>query len=282
MGDEVLLLQPTSNNKLLMQWKGPFKVIKKQSNFDYTIDMLDNQKTFHINMLMKYHRPGYAGQESAVTTKYVQVAELLLTVSVPGTEEPLSLDETDWTIKKDIGLPPIEPKETTANVSINPELPQAFNAKVKCLINQYANVFTDVPGRTNLGEHDIMLSDNQPVRKQPYPAPHSLRLEIQEEVDEMITMGVVETSDSPYASPLVIVKKPDGTKRYCVDYRALNAKTVFDAEPIPDITEIFANLASDHYFTKIDLTKGYWQIPMKAEAKPLAAFITNHGLFIPV
>lgn len=80
-------------------------------------------------------------------------------------------------------------------------------------------------------------------------------------------------------APLVLVKKPDGTNRYCVDFRLLNAKTIFDAEPIPDISEIFANLANDRYFTKIDLSKGYWQIPMKVEARPLTAFITHHGLF---
>lgn len=95
----------------------------------------------------------------------------------------------------------------------------------------------------------------------------------------MIKLGIIEQSDSPYASPLVLVKKPDGTNRYCVDYRALNAKTIFDAEPIPDISEIFAKLAKDNFFTKLDLTKGYWQIPVKPEVRPLTAFITYHGLY---
>lgn len=92
----------------------------------------------------------------------------------------------------------------------------------------------------------------------------------------MIEMGIV---GSPYASPLVIVKKPDGSDRYCVDFRSLNAKTIFDAEPIPGQSEIFAKLANDRYFSKIDLSKGYWQIPMKEENKELTAFVTHHGLY---
>ena len=138
---------------------------------------------------------------------------------------------------------------------------------------------TDLPGKTNLGEHDIKLNDSNPVRRKPYPVPHAVRSKVQDEVESMIKQGIVEPSDSPYASPLVIVKKPDGNDRYCVDYRFVNAKTVFDAEPIPDQSEIFAKLANDRYFTKIDLSKGYWQIPMKNEVKHITAFITHHGLF---
>ena len=115
------------------------------------------------------------------------------------------------------------------------------------------------------------------MRQRPYPAPHALRDKIKQEIDIMIKMGVVEPSDNSYASSLVIVKKPDGSDRYCVDYRKLNAKTSFDSEPIQ--TKIFTRLAQDRYFTKIDLSKGYWQIPMKEDVKHNTAFITHHGLF---
>ena len=74
----------------------------------------------------------------------------------------------------------------------------------------------------------------------------------------MLRMGVISLSDSPYASPLVVVAKPDGTKRVCCDTRLINQVTVFDAEPIPDQEEIFAQLAKDKYFSKIELSKGFW------------------------
>ncbi|PIK42011.1 putative retrovirus-related Pol polyprotein from transposon [Apostichopus japonicus] len=75
------------------------------------------------------------------------------------------------------------------------------------------------------------------------------------------------------------VATPDGSRRVCFDARRINQVTVFDAEPIPDQEEIFAQLSKDKYFRKIDLSKGYWQIPMAKESKPLTAFVTNDGLY---
>ena len=89
----------------------------------------------------------------------------------------------------------------------------------------------------------------------------------------MLDMGIIRPSSSPYASPLTVVAKPDGTPRICCDTRKINAKTVFDQEPIPDQEEIFAQLSNDNYFTKIDLSKEYWQVPMAEESKKYTAFV---------
>ena len=95
----------------------------------------------------------------------------------------------------------------------------------------------------------------------------------------MLQMKVIEPSNAPFASPIVLVKKPDGSNRFCVDYRKLNQVSIFDAEPIPDQDELFTKLANDNYFTKIDLSKGYWQVPMDESSKPLTSFITPDGAF---
>ena len=92
-------------------------------------------------------------------------------------------------------------------------------------------------------------------------------------------MGIIERSDSPYTSPIVLVNKRDGTNRFCVDFRKLNKITVFDAEPIPSQEEIFTRLANDHYFTKLDLSKGYWQIPVHPEAREKTSFVSPSGLY---
>lgn len=73
----------------------------------------------------------------------------------------------------------------------------------------------------------------------------------------MMDLGVIEPSNSPYSSPVVLVPKPDGTNRFCVDYRKLNRVPTYEAEPMQSQEEIFSKLSSDKYFSRIDLTKGY-------------------------
>ena len=101
----------------------------------------------------------------------------------------------------------------------------------------------------------------------------------------MLDMGIIERSDSAFASPVVMIPKKDKTVRFCVDYRKVNKITVFDPEPMPNPEDLFVQLSSSKYFSKIDLTKGYWQIPMADESKMVTAFVTPEGqyqfLFMP-
>ena len=95
----------------------------------------------------------------------------------------------------------------------------------------------------------------------------------------MLKMGIIIPIDSPYASPVVNVKKSDGSNRFCIDYRKLNRITQFDAEPVGNPDEIFARLSKGRFFSKVDLSKGYWQIPVKRSSQPATAFITSEGLY---
>ena len=94
----------------------------------------------------------------------------------------------------------------------------------------------------------------------------------------MKDLGVIEPADSPYCSNIVIVKKSDGTNRFCIDFRAINRYTVFDAEPIPDMEDIFVRLSKCEYITKSDLTKGCWQTPLVESAKKYTTFQAPLGL----
>lgn len=277
-GDEVLLLLPTDKNKLLMQWKGPFKVVRKLSNVNYQIDMGHRRQTFHANLLKQYYR-----REPGVTeSNNTQGALMVMATAVIEEEndDEASEDEPNRLTNEELlHLPPLTPKETFRDVHISTELDESQQREVKRLLGNFKDVFTDIPGRTHLGEHVIDLTDSEPVRCKPYPIPYALRKEVQKEVDTMLQMGVITKSTSPYACPLTLVKKPDGTYRCCCDTRRLNAKTQFDAEPIPDQEEIFSQLAKDNYFTKIDLSKGYWQIPMEETSKKYTAFVTHGGLY---
>ena len=100
------------------------------------------------------------------------------------------------------------------------------------------------------------------------------------EIDNMLKIKVIEPSESAYSSPIVMVrKKKDQSFRFCIDMRALNRITVFDAEPMSCIDYIFSKLSGNKYISRIDLSKGYWQVPLAEKSKQLTAFKTPKGLF---
>jgi len=121
----------------------------------------------------------------------------------------------------------------------------------------------------------IQLNSSEPIKGKAYSLPHALREILDKEIDNMLAMKIIEESTAAYASPVVMVEKPDGTKRVCVDYRRLNCVTVFDPEPMPTAEEIFAKLSGDRFFSKFDLSKGYWQVPVREQdietSPPLSA-----------
>ncbi|XP_063971781.1 uncharacterized protein LOC135159725 [Lytechinus pictus] len=273
-GDKALLLLPTDRNKLLLQWKGPFEVISKVSPTDYRIDLNGKSKVFHINLLKKYHdridpSPSLSDTQMACT-------------AIIECEDDDTEDDTPQLTNTSLLQPfPLQAKESLDDVTINTDLSSPQKEQINELLNHYQDVLSDLPGCTSLGEHSIILKDNdfKHLKSKPYPIPYSLRDTVRDEVKTMLSMGVIEASESPIASPIVLVKKPDGTNRFCVDFRKLNKVTLFDAEPIPDQDELFTKVAHAKYFTKIDLSKGYWQMPMSPESKPLTAFLTPNGLF---
>ena len=151
------------------------------------------------------------------------------------------------------------------------------------LLHRYEHVFPapgePVTGRSKYVQHEIETKEGRPVRCGPRRlAPAGLRRE-QKCVKEMLTGGQIEPSDSPWASPVVLVTKKDGSTRFCVDYRRLNSLTVKDAYPLPRIDDSLCLLGNQQWFSTMDLASGYWQVAMSPEAKRKAAFVTNEGLF---
>ena len=102
---------------------------------------------------------------------------------------------------------------------------------------------------------------------------------VEKHIQEMLAEGVISPSNSPWAAPVVLAPKKDGTIRFCVDYRALNEVTKKDVYTLPRVDEVLDALGNSKYRTTLDLVSGYWQTPVHEEDREKTAFITRSGLY---
>ena len=271
-GDKVLILLPTSTNRMLMQWKGPYVITEKVGPLDYRVDTKGKLKTFHINMLRLY-----VEREDKQIDENDALAEA--SVAIIDIEQNEDVESTDSDTSAIPALSSDIQTETVENVNINPDLSVEQKNEALEILREFPEVFTDIPGETHLVECDIKLTSSEPVKVKQYPMPHNVIEDVKTEVQKMIEMDVIERSQSPYSFPIVMIKKKDGTNRCCIDFRVLNRITIFDAEPMPSAEDMFAKVSGHKCFSKLDLAKGYWQVPMSDRSKQLTAFSTPLGLY---
>jgi len=127
--------------------------------------------------------------------------------------------------------------------------------------------FSTVTGTSNMAEHQIKMKDDKPIKQRYYPKNPKIQAEIHAKVDELLQMGFIEHSKSPYSSPIVMKKKNSGKWRLCVDFRQINAKSVKDAYPMPRISNILYQLREARYISSLVLNDGYWQILLKESSR---------------
>ena len=161
-------------------------------------------------------------------------------------------------------------------------LTAAQKVQLQSLVNEYRDIFALSPeelGRTDLVQHRIDTGDHPPIRQRPYRVSDKQRGIIEEHVTDMLNRGIIQPSVSPWASPVVLVKKKDNTDRFCVDFRRLNAVTRKDSFPIPRVDDTLDALNGTQFFSTMDLISGYWQVGVHADSREHTAFITYGGLY---
>ena len=150
--------------------------------------------------------------------------------------------------------------------------------KLSALLLEFSDVVAtsneDV-GQTDLMAHKIDVDGTAPVKQPPRRLPFHKREEVRKHLDQMLAADVVEPSSSPWSSPVVLVKKPDGSSRFCIDYRALNNVTKKDAYPLPRIDETLDSLGGAKYFSTLDLQSGYWQVNVDSDSNRAATNVLN-------
>ena len=195
LGDKVLVLLPSSGSKLEMQWQGPFVVSK----------VLDNGLNYEVDK--------GRGEKQKRVFIYINLLKLWKTREEFASSGPVSNE-----IQEDCNSW-VEREETWRDVEISPELDAQQLNVVRQLLQEYSDIFSNIPSCMTVIEHGIDTGEAKPVRSSPYQIPQSLISTVKSELYRMLDMGIVRPSRSVWASPIVIKPKPDGTIRFCIDYR---------------------------------------------------------------
>ena len=238
MGDYVIVFRPIRKGKLENQWQSPFIITNKITEVTYQVDLGTSGKrdrTFHVNCMKQWISP-------APAVFLVQDPE----------EEPAK----------------------SSREKLTHSMPTSHHMDLKKLKEKYKDVLKVVPGKTTLVQHDIPKGDAIPIRFPHYRLAHHSKEILREEIGSLLDQEIIKSSKSPWAAPIVLEAKKDGTKRMCVDYRKLNNVATNDPYSLPNIEELIANIGPSKFIRTLDLTKGYYQVQVNPKHCGKTAFVT--------
>ncbi|GFW01108.1 hypothetical protein TNCV_1763461 [Trichonephila clavipes] len=264
-GDLVMVLATAKQNKLEVNWIGPGKVLSRITDTNYVIDLprrRDRSTIYHVNLLKPYHRRP-------------ELVSLVVEVVSDDIEGDAEIPYPDKQCTK------FDYHEILRESQLQLKLSPSQIDELKQVITKNKDVFSPDPGTTHLLRMDIELISNKPIKTKPYRmSPRQINI-LREEIKPLLELGVIEIGQSDYTSPLILVESPNKDPRPCVDYRRLNEITRAEFFPLPNMEEIVEKVSAAPYVTVMDLSKGYFQIPLTPRAQRYAAFVTPFGTYIP-
>lgn len=162
---------------------------------------------------------------------------------------------------------------------INSDLNVFHREFIKEIINEHYSDLSNIPARAHDYKIRIRLTSENPISFRPRRLSYGDKQIVDKTIDELLNNGVIRPSTSPYAFPLVLVPKKDGTKRMCIDYKPLNKIMIRDSYPMPLIDDCLERMEGHKYFTVLDLKNGFHQIAMSEESVPYTSFVTPSGQY---
>ena len=292
VGDEVLALLPVQGSPLAAQFSGPYQITQKVGPLDYLVATPDRRKSHqlcHINMLKPYYRPiplvglpasgGSQGSESHLigdqAISQAMDAHIPAPVLAVGTKE--EKEEEYYCEAVPAGL--WEGNGYQALREKLSHLTAGQREELCARLWQYDQVFRDSPGRTTWAIHDVDVGENKPVKLPPYRLNPLKNQALAAELTYMLDRGLIEKGYSEWSSPVTLQPKPDGKIRFCIDFRKVNSLSKSDNYPLPRVDDSVDLIGAATFITKIDLVKGYWQVPLTERAKKVASFVVSGGLY---
>ncbi|GFV95324.1 retrovirus-related Pol polyprotein from transposon 412 [Trichonephila clavipes] len=238
-GELVLVIAPSRPNKLSVQWVGSGEIVQQLSETNYVVKFPEKDKThvYHVNMLKSYHQ-----REENINLLCINPLKHDEEEDMPSLE--LENEMSGWS-------------KIISDVQLNSKLSQIQRGQLKELLYEYSNLFSNIPGCTDLAEHDIKLESERAIVAKPYRmSPRQIEI-LTSEVNKMLELKIIEPGESDFTSPLIVVEAQRKEARPYIDYRTLNKVTRTQFFALPNIEELLEKVSVAKYTSIMDLTRGY-------------------------
>ena len=270
-GDMVLIHLPQRGKPLVGEWQGPYPVQERLGDQTYLISTPDKRlkrRQLHANALRPWQqRPAESFICAATSSLLAEGQTLGDLMSDPGPPTELEVRQNPVDVGECV------PKGSFPSTD---HLGAEQRESIQRLFDKHKCLFSGNLGRMRGVLHDVDVGSNAPIKQHYYRlSPEKVRV-MKNEVEQMLELGVIQPSHSEWSSPLILVKQ--GSKfRPCTDYRALNAITKGESYPLPRLDDLIDQVGNSPFISTLDLSKGYWQIPLTDRAREVSAFSTPFG-----